>query len=75
MRKGYLWRVLIALDQLANVVILNGNEDHTISGRVGYKAYSTGMKRWLVAETIINTLFFFDDNHCYTSIEWDRAQL
>jgi|6_EtaG_2_1085325.scaffolds.fasta_scaffold06146_6 hypothetical protein len=68
MRKSYLRRVLIAFDQLLNVVFLNGSEHQTISGRVGYKALTTGKKRWCCAEKIINTLFFLDKDHCKSSI-------
>ena len=70
-RRPYLWRLLVAFDQLLNVVLLNGSEDHTISGRVGYKA-RLGKRRWLIAEKIINTVFWFDPNHCRKSIEWDE---
>ena len=71
-RKSYILRLLISVDQFVNVLLLNGDEDHTISGRVGYKAYSTGDWKWKLAEKIIDTLFFFDERHCYSSIEWDR---
>lgn len=73
-RKSYVLRALIALDQLFNVLLLNGSEDHTISGRVGYKAMTTDKWHWKFAEKFINTLFWFDDNHCYNSIEWDEIQ-
>jgi len=69
----YWFRVLIAVDQLLNVVFLNGQEDHTISGRVGFKAHTTGKRRWRYTEKVINAIFFFDENHCYNSIEWDEV--
>ena len=72
-KKNYVWRLLIAVDQLFNVLLLNGSEDHTISGRVGYKAQSTHRWYWLWLEKGINTLFFFDPNHCRSSIEWDEV--
>lgn len=34
-KKPYWKRVLISLDQLINVVVLNGDEDETISSRAG----------------------------------------
>ena len=71
--KSYGLRVLLALDQFFNVLILNGSEDMTISGKVGYKSLTTNKKRWEIAEKIINTLFFFQPNHCYESIEWDEV--
>jgi len=73
-KKSYGLRVLIAIDQLLNVVVLNGYEDHTISGRVGYHAFTTNKKRWLMAEKAINTVFFFQPDHCFNSIEWDEVQ-
>ena len=67
------FRLLKVIDQFFNVLILNGHEDVTISGRVGYKAYTTKEKKWIYAERFINALFFWDHNHCFNSIEWDRA--
>lgn len=72
-KKGRILRLLITIDAFFNVLLLNGSEDHTISGLVGYRAYTTGKKRWLWAEKCINTLFFFDENHCFNSIEWDEV--
>jgi len=71
-RKSYALRILISIDQLFNVLLFNGDEDHTISGMVGYKAFTTKKRRWLIAESIINTIFWLDKNHCYNSIEWDE---
>lgn len=72
-KKPYLKRLGLVFDQGLNVLLLNGHEDHTISGRVGYKAHTTKLKRWLIAEMVINAIFFWDEDHCYNSIEWDRA--
>lgn len=72
MRKGYFLRLAIAFDQLLNVAFFNGNEDHTISGRVGYKALTAGAWYWIFAEKVINAIFFFDPDHCRNSIEWDE---
>ena len=67
----YVFRVLIALDQFGNA-LLGGRPDHTISGRVGY--YALKNKQWaLNAERVINTLFFWDKDHCRRSIEWDEV--
>ncbi len=71
---SYILRVLIAVDQLVNVLFLNGSPDHTISGRVGYKAMTTSKARWLWAEKFINTLFFFEPNHCRRVIERDEIR-
>ncbi len=72
-KKSYILRLLLVVDAFFNVLLLNGSEDHTISGRVGYKAHKTKKRGWLLAEKFINTLFFFDKNHCYNSIEWDEV--
>lgn len=72
-KKSYILKLLIVIDAFFNVLIFNGSEDHTISGRVGHKAHTTKKRRWLILEKIINTIFFFDKNHCYKSIEWDEV--
>lgn len=63
-----LAQVLIALDQLANAVC-NGWADETLSSR----AYRESPR----AEKFINTLFFWDKDHCYESYvsEQLRTQL
>lgn len=71
-RKGKIKRLLLTIDAFFNVLILDGSEDHSISGRVGYEALTTGKKNWLRAEKAINTLFFWDKDHCRNSIEWDE---
>jgi len=71
--KSFWFRVLIAIDQFMNVLVLNGNPDQTVSGHVGYKSWTTGKTRWRVAEKFINTLFWFDPNHCRKSIDWDEV--
>jgi len=71
--KSYPLRVVIAVDQFFNVLLLNGNEDQTISGHVGYKAQMSNAYTWRIAEKIINTLIWFDPNHCFNSIEWDEV--
>lgn len=72
MQKSYAKRLLVSIDQFFNVLLLNGSEDHTISGRVGYKALTTKKRGWLIAEKVINTLFFFEPDHCRNAIEYDE---
>lgn len=73
MFKKYILSVLVGVDQLVNAILF-GSNDHTISGRVGYNSLLG--KRWAIyAEVIIDTLFFFDERHCYNSIEWDEVPL
>lgn len=71
MKKSYLKRILILITALINVLILNGSEDHTTSGRVGWKAKHTNKRRWLIARRVIN-MIFLDRNHCQKSIEEDE---
>lgn len=69
----YLKQVLIALDQLLNT-LFKGYADETLSSR----AYRLRVERGRVwPERIIDTVLFFDDNHCEESYisEVQRRQL
>lgn len=68
---AYLIRLLVAIDQLGNTVC-DGNPDETISSRVGRNALA-GKKWALIAEKVINALFWFQPNHCRSHIEWDEV--
>lgn len=61
----YLIKVGDALSQLANVVLLNGHPNESLSGR----AYRTGSK-W---QKVIDAVLFFDKEHCKKSHENDIA--
>ena len=56
----YLARVGNALSQLLNVVLLNGHPNESVSGRCHREG-------WKTAETIVDTLFWFDPEHCLHS--------
>ena len=73
-KKSRILRLLICIDAFFNVLLLDGSEDHTISGHVGYKAMTTNKRRWLWTEKFINSLFFLEPNHCRKSIEYDELQ-
>lgn len=66
--KGYLWNLLIALDQLLNT-ILSGDPDETISSRA-CKAQSAG-KWWGCA--LCRFLDLFERDHCEKNIEPDEG--
>lgn len=69
----YLKQVLIAFDQLLNT-LFKGYADETLSSR----AYRLRVERGRVwPERIIDTVLFFDDNHCEESYvsEVQRRQL
>jgi len=73
--KQYLLYNAIAVDQLCNA-LLGGSPDETLSSR----AYRTEQQNKIFGRffrPLIDTLFWFDRNHCYTSYlaEIDRLQL
>lgn len=68
----YLIRLLIAMDQLVNV-LLNGSPDETLSSR----AWRMQLKQqpysgWLARA--INSLFFWQANHCRGAYARERAR-
>lgn len=74
-QKSKLWRSLILMDQFFAVWIFNTHEDQTISGHVGYKAYTVKTRKYLLLERFINFIFSrWETNHCYNAIEWDRVE-
>jgi len=50
--------------------LLGGMKDHTISGRTGYGAISTGERRFLVVQRVVDTMFWFQPHHCFNAINW-----
>ena len=67
--RGWLYSVLIAIDQLGNA-LAGGYADSTISARVGYNVRHAAPKRqnyWRLLEGIINYTFLPLDgpDHCY----------
>lgn len=46
----------------------DGNPATTISGRVGYRAISLGLKKHMIKEKVINWVFGKD--HCFKEINW-----
>lgn len=69
----YIKNNLIAIDQLANA-ICRGEPDETLSSRAWRLEHERGRK-W--PRILIDTLLFFDRNHCYQSYlsEIERKQL
>ena len=61
---SYLYHCLIALDQLFNAA-LGGYADETLSSRTYRRASQQQAKRrWRWAYKSINTLFFWQKDHC-----------
>lgn len=67
--KHRIYQTLIALDQLVNALVFGGWADETISSR-SYREFPRLAK-------IIDTLLWFDKDHCYESYvsEAIRSQL
>ena len=67
-------QVLIALDQLLNTLV-GGWADETFSAR-SYRNKNQSAK-WKNVMIIIDTVFFWQDEHCYKSYlnEMDRLQM
>lgn len=61
----YLLNVAIALDQLANALLL-GSPDETLSSRA-YRADRDGKVFGKFFRPVIDTIFFWQDRHCYQS--------
>lgn len=70
--RHYIQQVWESVDQTINAVGL-GNMDHTISGRVG-RAAVEGNPVGLAMEKVINTLLWFDPDHCRQAIEHDEPK-
>ena len=68
----YLKYILIALDQLLNTVLL-GFPDETLSSRA-YRTEQEGYRLGGIIRPIIDTLLFFDPEHCRTSYETEMTR-
>ncbi len=69
MRISWKWgtQVILAIDQLANAVFA-GSADETISARSYRMTVSpTPKRRWVLARKLIDTLFFWQDDHTYNA--------
>ena len=62
---NYLARIGSCLSHLANVILLNGHPNESISGR----AWRNG---WRIVP-LINALFFWQNNHCRGAYSADMA--
>lgn len=72
---GYWKGVALGLDQLLNTA-LAGYPDETLSSRI-YRCGvldKTPKKRWVVGLKIVDTLFFFQPEHCKQSYLAEQAR-
>lgn len=67
-----LKNILIAIDQLLNA-LLGGAPDETLSSRA-HRAREAGKPGWRHVARIIDTLLWFDREHCRTSYEAECAR-
>ena len=72
--RGYLYHLAIALDQLLNAT-LGGYADETLSSRA-YRRASVAQpkRRWRWAYKSINTLFFWQPDHCRGAYEMEAQR-
>lgn len=72
--KGQLIQIALGFDQLFNT-LFGGFADETISARAWRLSHSS--RRWLYFRRFIDTLFFFQTDHCYRAYlaEVNRMQL
>lgn len=70
--KQYVWHILIALDQSLNT-ICGGYPDETFSSRVHRKA-EAGQWFWKALRFMINSLFFWQPNHCQESYQSEELR-
>ena len=67
LRPAWLIRLLDSFSQVANVLLLNGDANESVSGRAYRQNWETSVK-------IIDTLFFFDQDHCRNAYLSDLAR-
>lgn len=65
-------QIPIAIDQLVNT-ICGGWADETISS-VAWRKRQEG-KGWAILRRVIDTLFFWQDNHCRNAYESEKNRL
>ena len=72
---NYIMRVLLAIDQLLNVVLCNGAPDETMSA-ASYRMHRDG-RFWGFLMPVIDLMFFWQGpNHCFNAYlkELSRTQ-
>jgi len=70
--KVYAWNLLIALDQLVNV-ISGGYPDETFSCRTHRKAQA-GQWFWRLLQWIIDRIFFWQAGHCREAYQSEQLR-
>lgn len=70
---SYFLRLALAIDQLLNVAICNGEPDETMSSAV-YRMERDG-RFWGFMRPVIDRLFWFQPNHCKKAYESELLRL
>ena len=70
---NYPLRLLLAIDQLLNVLLCNGEPDETMSSAV-YRMERDG-RFWGFMRPAIDRLFWFQPNHCKKAYESELLRL
>ena len=65
-KRSRFFRVLLALDQLANVVFWNGSQDETVSSHIG-RRIKNGKATWF-DKKLCCLLKKIENNHCNKSL-------
>lgn len=68
---SYPKRVLIAVDQLANVALFFGQPDETVSAR-SYRLRAHPL--WGLLQRTLDHVFWWQKNHCQQCYDWERAR-
>jgi len=69
---SYINKILIALDQVVNTLLL-GEPDETLSSRA-YRMEQKGQPYWGWTAKAINCIFFWQENHCRGSYAKEKAR-
>lgn len=70
---NYPTRLALAIDQLLNVLLCNGEPDETMSS-AAYRMERDG-RFWGFMRPVIDTLFWFQPNHCRMAYESEILRL
>ena len=65
-KRSYILRVLLAFDQLLNVLFWNGSQDETVSSHIG-RRIKNGKATWF-DKKLCCLLKKMEDNHCNISL-------
>ena len=70
---NYLLRTALAIDQLLNVLLCNGEPDETMSS-AAYRMERDG-RFWGFMRPVIDALFWFQKDHCRKAYESELLRL